>query len=149
MRRTSPTNDPASGLTLLELLVTLSVLMLIVAAMAGFGRGGPPAFDTSVRELVSQLREARADAIRTGQIARFVLDTEERRYGRPGQLQALGADIDLTVETLQQARTLTGDQAILFFPDGSSSGAIIAMSDATRSQTISVRWLTGLVRLDG
>ncbi len=149
MRRISPASDRTSGLTLLELLVTLSVLVVVVAAMAGFGRGGPPAFDTTLRELVSQLRETRAEAIRTGQITRLILDTKERRYGRPGRLQALDSHIDLTVETLRDARTQKGDPAILFFPDGSSSGGIIILSDASRTETISVRWLTGLVRLDG
>jgi len=144
--RPGPASD--SGLTLLEMLVVIAVLLLVGAALAGFGGGGTGvSHDRVADRLVDTLREARAAAIATGRPVAVRLDPKGAAYGL-GRMTALPDGMALSWRTLRDART-DGTPAIRFFPDGSSSGGILRLTGPRgQDSRIEVRWITGRVVRD-
>lgn len=132
-------------MTLLELLVVLTVLALLTAALPAL-TGVTPRFEDSVRALVATLREARAEAVLRGAPTPVVFDLRQRRYGRPGEERAMPEGLTLELETVDAARLGRRLPSVVFFPDGGASGGVIRVSDGAQSAVVSVRWLTGAVR---
>jgi general secretion pathway protein H len=53
-------------------------------------------------------------------------------------------DLDLTAKVAGEA-SADGAARILFFPDGTSTGGRLTLSNATAGRTIVVHWLTGTI----
>lgn len=132
------------GFTLVELtvvlLVTAVVLAIIYPNLSGlFGRGAPR--DT-VRRLTDALTEARAEAIASQHSVRFSLGSDGRSWriggGEQGETAA-GAALALA------GAPLAGGPAIVFFPDGSSTGGRITVGERDTGRVIGVGWLTGRI----
>lgn len=134
--------DPIAGFTLLEALVTVTVLVLIATALAGFGGRPPAQHDDAVRALIATLRSARAEAVRTRTPVAVVFDAETRRYGIGAPTRQTPANIALVAK--RDVRTDDGP-SILFFADGSSSGGVVRVSLDGQSAQITVRWITGRI----
>lgn len=139
--------DPERGASLLELLIALTLAAILAAAMVGaIGRRAPGAAEAA-QQVVAALREARAEATRRGAPVRVAFDPVLRRIGRDEPDQPLPEGVALAVESAAETRDAKGRPAILFFPDGSSSGGVIALSgDRGADFRITVRWLTGQIR---
>lgn len=106
------------GFTLIELLVVLTLIALLLAIAAPRLQTRPAGL--ARQQLVTQLKAALATARATAQ---------------RGQAQRVDlAAID---------PGLTSDRPVLFFPDGSSSGATIRRADQSLLQ---IDWLTGAIR---
>lgn len=127
-----------SGFTLVEMLVVLAVTALI----AGLAF---PALDRSLRSQAFAaaadaaelgLRQARADAIRTGRPAGLTLAPDRRSIVREG-----GAPIDLPAAIAITLPT----QGIRFFGDGTSSGGTIALTGSGRERRLVVDAGSGAV----
>lgn len=141
-----------AGLTLLELLVVVAILMLIALALPALGGGAPPV-ERGLRSVAASLNAARAEAIRRATPVRVVFDLDTRRYGvRGGE----GAGPTVLPETLPEgvawelvtAREIAGDPrrpAILFAPDGSATGGTVRLAAGGRAGAVTVHWLTGVV----
>ena len=141
MRRTSRTD---AGLTLLELLVVLTILVLITASLPAVLSSTPDRAETG-RAIMAGLREARMAAITGGREVDFLLDLTARTFGKQGSQSALPSDINLTVTSAREVAA--GDRhAIRFFPDGSASGGRIGVGDGQVTDWIDVNWLTGTIR---
>lgn len=141
--------DPQAGYTLLEMLVVLTIMVTIGAALAGFGGGNPgaPSHARTVADFVQKLRQARTQAITTGHTVALRLDTTGAAYG-VDDLTALPDGTGFTLRTARSAR-VGGLPAIRFFPDGSASGGSVTLTGPSGQVTaIEVRWLTGRVILD-
>lgn len=133
-----------AGFTLLELLITLTIAVMLVAALPGLG-GQPLALDGAARALVRDLRAAQIAARESGAPQRLVFEARARRYGRVGGASvALPAGLGMEVLTGRAAGDT--DQGITFFPDGSSTGGAVTLREGARQRRIEVRWLTGQVR---
>jgi general secretion pathway protein H len=135
-----PRHGREAGFTLLELIVTLSILGLALALIVGYK---PPwssglGLRGTAAELASGLRLTRSEAILRNQSTAFEIDLAGHRY-RVGS----GA--------VRQLLTVTGEQhyaaqgAIRFNPDGSSTGGRIEVADGARSIAVGVDWLSGRV----
>src|SRR5437868_12509026 len=136
------------GFTLIEVIVTLAILGLALALVAGYK---PPwssglGLKGTASELASGLRLARSEAIAGNRPVAFDLDVTGHVY-RVGAGAARRLPANLSIELL----TITGEKRgasvgdIRFNPDGSSTGGRIVLADGTRRTAVGVDWLTGKV----
>lgn len=126
------------GFTLIEMLVVLAVTALITGlafpALDRSLRG--QAFESAAGALELGLRQARADAIRSGRATRFALGADRRSVVREG-----GAPIELPAAVAISLPT----QGITFFGDGTSTGGTIAMTGSGRERRLAVNPGSGAV----
>lgn len=128
------------GFTLIEMLVVLAVTALIGAlafpAIERSLRG--QAFESAADATELGLRQARADAIRSGQPTRFALGPDRRSIVREGGLPVdLPAAIAITLPT----------QGITFFGDGTSTGGTLALTGSGRERRLAVDPGSGAVAM--
>lgn len=138
-----------AGFTIIELIVVLALLALAYALVAPsviavFDR---PRLDNSARAVAVSLREARATAIKTFNDTRFTVAPDRRSWRAGGKTGTVGAGVDLSLErpAWDGERGAGSAQAIVFFPDGSSTGGRILLRSGGRTSVVSVEWLTGRV----
>lgn len=145
------------GFTLVELLVVLAIIGLLagVAALTGAGRSHAELM-SSAREVAGLLREVRARAGNENQPRRMVADVELNRLwavdaaDRFGRVVGVPRALRMSLVTASAEVLSSRRGAILFFPDGSSTGGGIRLEPAGRQgETIdvSVDWLTGRVAI--
>lgn len=138
----SATGDPRqSGFTLIEALVVLAIAGLISGILFPGLRTAMDAqeFRATAAGAGLALRQARADAIRTGQPRLFVAAPDGRAFG-VGETSR-SAPLAVTV------RSSPG--GIPFFADGTSGGGIVRIAGARRTIRLDVMPDTGLVRTSG
>lgn len=139
------------GFTLIELLVVMTILTLVLVIV-------PPMFSSSLttaslkgaaRDVAAGLRRARSEAITRNQEIGFRLDLDANSYSIGGEQTSLSlpADIELVLFTAVSERTGETTGAIRFFPDGSSTGGGITLTDEDRKFDVMVDWLTGRVTI--
>jgi general secretion pathway protein H len=144
----------ASGITLIEVLVALTIAaMLTAAAVPAVTRALDRArTNNNTRELVAALKTARLEARASGAEALFILDVATRVYSvAQGRDRALAVpDVTtLSLLTAESERLTQTAGAIRFFADGSSTGGTITLSLRGREQRVEIDWLTGHVRAVG
>lgn len=137
------------GFTLIELLVVLVVMGLVIAAAPSLINRGMPSLEVraAAREIAAGMRRTRGLAILANRDSRFTVDTENKRYaiGDGRSWHALPERIGIEVET---ARSEVIDDTIAglrFYPDGSTTGGRITVSNADRTYHVMLDWLTGTV----
>lgn len=145
MPRTSQADD---GFTLLEVLVTVSVLALMVGAMASLSWQPRSGVAELERALVRTLSHAREQAILNNVPVGVVFDLEARRFGVDALDQRFPETLQLSLETASEAAVQQGQPRIVFVADGSSTGGTVTLDDGRTSRTIAVHWLTGAIRRD-
>ena len=142
---------PAAGVTLLELLVVLTVIGLIYAVLPSGVFGGREGVElrATARQVAEDLRRARGQAIAGNREVAFLMDLEARRFGIPGRaaLAELPEGVQAEVRTARELLSDARQARIQFFPDGSSTGGEVTLSGAGKRYAVTVRWLTGEVRL--
>ena len=137
----------AAGFTLIEVLVVLVILGLTVALIVSRGPVRSTGFDlrATAGDIAQQLRLARSEAIATNRATRFTLDESNRRYetdGVPGPVLPPELGFAMTTVTGGAPRPMG---AIIFSPDGSSSGGRVVLVAGANTLQIIVDWLTGRV----
>ena len=157
-RRQSLSAEPQSGFTLLELLVVL-VLLGIIAVLVAPGLGGSldnAKLKTASRELLAALRVQRSAAITQGKIITLSFATDEPSYRIDDELVVLAAGLSIVYQAaagttsdggLGQQLPDGGNNHLVFYPDGSSSGALLQLRLGDGLRYIHVDWLTGAVSL--
>jgi general secretion pathway protein H len=138
------------GYTLLELLVVLTILTVATAATSQLVVRRPPAVQLNASSAIvaSILREARSIAIRDNREQAVVIDLGVRtlQIGSAGRKHQLEGSIGISLVTA--ISELEGQRgAIRFFPDGTSTGGRVRLSDDARTNEIVVQWLTGHVKI--
>lgn len=142
-------SKPASGFTLIEVLVVLVILALTMAVVVpaiSKGRGG--SIDEVTRDLAVTLRKARSDAVLSQRSSVVLLDVQGRRYwqeraGREGSIPER-MEVKTSVATSEVSDGVAG---IRFFPDGSSTGGTISLSMGQSTSRVLVDWLSGRVSI--
>jgi general secretion pathway protein H len=125
------------GATLLEMLVVLGILGLVTGLV--FSSWTAPVRRVQLYEarmaLVSNLRTARASALRGGEPVSLELAEDGRGYGWGARRVYLPGVVAIDGQP----------RAITFYTDGSSTGGALKLSDHGRSEGVSVDPVTGLV----
>ena len=144
------TTSPERGFTLIELLMVLAIAGMLVALVpVAFNKlqEGSQYRDT-VRGIVTQLRQARQQALTEGHNVLFQVDTNKRQFGIQGQAQhRLPASLEVKTTAAELAGASAGGLAlIVFMPEGGSTGGSIELVRASGAGVrIRVDWLLGQI----
>lgn len=95
-------------------------------------------------DLAIALRSARTQAILSGQSTLLHIDLTRNAYQAPGQAKRLlpkGMKMRLTTA----ANLSPQEGAIVFYPNGSSSGGNLYLEKGTQAWRLDIAWLTGKV----
>ncbi len=152
-----------TGFTLLELVVVL-VLLGIIAVLVAPGVGGSldnAKLKAAGRELLAALRVQRSEAIAQGRIITLRFSGDESIYRIDGESVRLAEGLSVVyqaasgpaIEGVQSSASLnaalpgTGNNNLVFYPDGSSSGALLQLRLGEGLRYIRIDWLTGAASL--
>lgn len=132
------------GFTLLELMVALTILALAMSVITiGVSRRSP-AFETRkvAAEIEELLRDARAKARERNEAVIVSFDVDQREF----QLSASqSVTLPEFIEADLVSSSAAGGSAIVFLPDGSSTGGIVEVRSAGWREKIAVDWLTSSI----
>lgn len=148
----SPPGQDEAGFTLLELLIVLAIVGVVLAiAVPGLrSHAVTSGAVQSARLVVTDLADARRRAIFSNRRVDLFVDvvTQSVRIAADEPRQLIGIDRLSVVTTASLGAGAEGG-IIRFFPDGSSAGGEIEITD-TKGKTARLRinWLTGRVALD-
>lgn len=152
--RATPPRHGEAGFTLLELIVTLTILAMTLAlAVPNFrGSNSRARLQPLVAELITNLKRAHATAKSTGKPVAFVVEPASHGYRIENVASTVvlppGAALSITPPSRGLRQTPPG--RMIFYPDGSSSGGQITISDERgRKIVLSVEWLNGTIRASG
>ncbi|HVQ34278.1 MAG TPA: GspH/FimT family protein [Lysobacter sp.] len=140
----------ASGFTLLEVLLVMLLIaaMSVLAAAAVTGGFAGMRMRADAKEIAAQLRYTRAQAISTGRPQRFVIDPGAHVWSAPDNRKGdIPKQISVTFTGAREVQPQRGQGAILFFPDGASTGGRVQLSSKKAAWNVDVAWLTGEVKL--
>jgi general secretion pathway protein H len=144
----APTASPG-GFSLIELLIALVLLIAVLTLVPPyFSKGLSSAeFKRSVRLIAVGLRLAQSQAISYNRETLFVLDVEQRQFsiGSDTPPTKLPSELTLKLKTAESERISESTGGIRFFPDGSSTGGAITVTDDAASLSLSIDWITGKV----
>jgi len=135
---------------LLELLLVMALIALAgVLAVATFSGGlDGMRLRSSAKEIASQLRYTRAQAIASGREQRFEIDPVQRVWRSSGSRHGeVPATVDVTFTGAREAQLSPETGAIVFFEDGGSTGGRMRLQSSKAVWQIDVAWLTGEVTL--
>lgn len=139
------------GFTLVELLVVLVIMALLagLVPMALWATRAEYALRTSAATVAASLRQARADALARGRAAAFVADLRARDFGILGvpRVHVLPRGIRLALLTVTGARLDATRGLIRFFPDGSSTGGAVRLTQGHQRLDVRVDWFSGRVTI--
>ena len=143
-------SDPAAGFTLLELLVVLTLLALLAAALPRLlPRTEGAELEARARAVAGLLERSRASAITTARAVDVLIDVEAHRLASTADAagEAIPDWVELEATTARELVERPGLAVIRFFADGSATGGRIELRWQARRFSIDVAWLTGAVRL--
>ena len=135
------------GFTLIEMLavIVLIAIAVTITAVTLRGRNGRR-LDATAQRIAAGLRDTRIRAMASSKPQWFVVDLRGHTFDAPGRdPRALPTGATVQVTSAAQDATRGGVARIRYFPDGSSSGGHIVLSDAHHSARVDVDWLTGAV----
>jgi general secretion pathway protein H len=148
--RSAP-GHPATGFSLIELIVVLAIAGLIMAVTPPMLSSAMPGLQlkSTARQVAAGLRFARARAVAQRTEVVLTLDLEARSVTISGRDGSLSIPDDLDVELVSAVSELEDESLgrIRFFPDGTSTGGRITLGYRGNGYDLDVDWLTGRVSI--
>ena len=139
----------ALGFSLLEVLLVVAILAIASVLAAAVVRGSSPGIQlrAQAKELAAQLRYTRAHAIATGQAQRFTVDPRAHAWTAPDDRDGeIPETMEVSFIGAREVQPREGEGAIVFFPDGASTGGRVRLRIRGAAWNVDVAWLTGEVR---
>lgn len=148
-RQTDFMRNHQKGVTLFEILIVLAILSFAatVAASAFGGSNGSPEAKALAGAIAGELKLARSRAIGSAEIATVYFDNEVSRYRSDAapEWTPIGKKLSIAISSATPA---AGDTAaILYYPDGSSSGGEVTVAAKARIWIVRAA-LNGKVSVD-
>ena len=145
--RNAPGIAQTRGFTLIEMLAVIVLIAIAVTVTAvslhGRARGE---LDAAAQGIAAGLRDTRTRAMATGKPQWFTFDLRRHTYTTPGRdPRGLPAQATLDVTAAKLGDAKPGIARIGYFPDGSSSGGHVTLSEPHLALRVNVDWLTGAV----
>ena len=140
----------SSGFSLLEMLMVIALIALVMLVTMAAVTGGFAGMQlrTESKRIAAQLRFTRAQAIATGERQSFTLDPQARTWTAPKDRSGeIPEKLTIVFTGAREVQPRRGEGAIMFFPDGASTGGRVQLSVKDAAWNIDVAWLTGEVRL--
>jgi general secretion pathway protein H len=140
----------ARGVSLIEMLLVVALIagLSVLAAAAYSGGMAGMQLRSTAKELAANLRYTRTRAIATGEPQRFTIDPRAREWTAPnGRDGTVPDSLDVQFTGARELRPSEGVGAIVFWPDGASSGGRITLARDGAAWDVDVTWMTGEVRL--
>ena len=137
------------GFSLLEVLLVVAIIAIASVLAAAVIRGSSPGIQLrgDLLGLRAQLRYTRAHAIATGQAQRFTIDPRAHAWTAPGDRDGdIPESMDVSFIGAREVQPREGEGAIVFFPDGASTGGRVRLRIRSAAWNVEVAWLTGQVR---
>ena len=139
------------GFTLLELLVVLAIIGIALAFIPGFipRDGSSVILDRAANTVAEGLRDARSQAVLQNRQNLFAIDVESRQFraGAEAIPVQISSDIGLRLVTARSERSDETSGRIRFFPDGSSTGGRIILTNDGHRREVEADWLTGQIKV--
>lgn len=146
----APRKATATGFSLLELLVALTLVALLLAVAVPALIVPPGVELRAAADLVATgLRQARLTAIREQRPVALLMDVDARALQVEGgrRLRTLPRDVQLELVTAQGELFGSSRGGIRFYPDGSSTGGRVTLARQGLRTAVDVEWLTGRIRI--
>ncbi len=138
------------GFTLIEIMLVMALVAIasaLVASTISRNSGGQRLRDAA-QQIAMGLRQARTEAMRSQVPQRFVLEPGQHRWsvaGRPAH--PIDPDLEVTMTSARELSSDTQQGAIVFFPDGASTGGRVTLARNGQRWRSDVNWITGEVVL--
>ena len=136
----------SGGFSLLELLLVMVLIAATGVLAAGVLGGGFARMELrgNARDIVTQLRYARARALATGTPQTFAIDPAAHAWqGADGRSGEVPESLGIHFTGAREVQPADGVGAIVFFGDGASTGGRVPLSRGAAAFDIDVAWLTG------
>ncbi len=136
------------GFTLIELLVVMVIVglmssLVFVAVGSGMLKSQESRFEAN---FLNTLKHTRSAAIGRGKAVKFIIDAENRRISMEGgKPTAIPETMQIEGSNIIE---LAGGYAIIFFPDGSSTGAELDLKYNNAVKRIRVNKLLGTMDVE-
>jgi general secretion pathway protein H len=141
---------PASGFTLIEMIVVIALLGLVMVLIMVNGTPVSPATHAraAAQAISGALRTARSEAVTSNRSVDVTIDLSSRNY-RWGSAPAENVpnDVSLTLLTTRDELVSEAVGHIRFNPDGSSSGGRVTVVGGDRIWWVGIDWLSGRVSI--
>lgn len=143
--------DGDVGFSLIEVIAAMTVLALLAVAMSASLRTSRPAAQLARTggTIATALKDARSSAVRTSRSVVVAIDLDKRLISRSdlpgGRPISIGDGMHLAAITAESETAQRGLVGIRFFPNGSSTGGAVSLTQRERALRIEVNWFTGHV----
>ncbi len=138
-----------AGFTLLEMIVVLAIMAMAIAFATSSisNSGGAVRLQPLAVRVAADLKLARADAISQNHPVEVEFDAKAHAYRIQGSRApvALPGSIGFSLATSREFSRSSDRAHLVFFPDGSSTGGRLTLTDRQTSITLAIDWLTGTV----
>lgn len=134
---------------MLEVVLVLAIMALasLLAAAAIGGSTDGMRLRSAAKEVAAQLRFTRAQALATGEPQRFTIDPAAHAWTAPKERDGeLSPKLSIVFTGAREVQPADDIGAIVFFPDGASTGGRVRMAIGEAAWQVDVAWLTGEVR---
>lgn len=140
----------SGGFSLLEMMLVIAIIALasLLAASALTGGIDGMRLRAAGKQVAAQLRYTRAQAIATGEAQKFTIDPHAHTWTSPKQHHGdIAKQLSITFIGAREVQPSQGEGAVMFFPDGASTGGRVRLQAGKATWDIDVAWLTGQVKL--
>ena len=150
MLRKAVMKRQATGFSLLEMMLVIGIIALasLLAASAMTGGLDGQRLRSASKQIAAQLRYTRAQAIATGEPQRFTIDPHAHTWQAPKDRHGeIPKQLGIVFIGAREVQPTRGEGAVMFFPDGASTGGRVQLQAKRVAWNIDVAWLTGQVKL--